>query len=471
MSVKIDQRQNYSADFGGIYRSSGLFYKPKGVKCTISVSNYWEYKNQLNVGLIYSVRDMKGKLVKRKEYNFNDTNVLNIEVTEVEEGAIELEAFSSQNLRIPYAAIMAIYETETNVSMVHTYGRNHSLIELEDKSGVIDAKESCWRVRSEANIRNVAYFHNGHLPVEKHQAKLILSNHTHAEHEILFDVDKIEPFETVAFDIDTIFPSNRAFLDGHDGWASVHFDNNSSFTRLLITWRDKETNEFQVTHSNFDYSEHQTNLVKAQKPAYMKLPAVNDNCASDVIVYPRTTAGKYSVTFSKDQHEFDSKSYVHLRDLDMNSLEFSREDGELPSRIVTAIVGRQKNQKIPFECSFGVIHEGRPPKRFHWAVISKKFNSKMYITKYSEIYGEKDEEITLVYSLYNPNNKHVAKRELTFKSLNEVPDMLEPSEVFGEDFNKLGDDFGYVSLFSHYGGFITFTSVEKNSVISLEHAF
>ncbi len=164
MGRLINQEDNYAADFGAAFRSSAIFYKPKDVITTISFSNYWEFKNNLNVGLVITIRDMKGNLILRKEVSFNNSNVINYIVSEIDEGSIEVEAFSNANLRIPYAAIMVVYETENGVSMVHTYGRNHSLIELEDDKAIVEAHESCWSLRTENNITNKAVFHNGHVP-------------------------------------------------------------------------------------------------------------------------------------------------------------------------------------------------------------------------------------------------------------------------------------------------------------------
>ena len=80
--------------------------------------------------------------------------------------------FGNSNLRIPYAAIMAIYETKKSVSMVHSYARNHSLQEIEDSNCII-SNESCWTIKL---IENLAVFHNGHIPVKKQKAKLVFKN-------------------------------------------------------------------------------------------------------------------------------------------------------------------------------------------------------------------------------------------------------------------------------------------------------
>ena len=58
----------------------------------------------------------------------------------------------------------------------------------------------------------------------------------------------------LVFSVVDIFPNYKDFLIGSNGWGTVHFENQTAFTRLLLVWRDQESKEVQVTHSNFDYS-------------------------------------------------------------------------------------------------------------------------------------------------------------------------------------------------------------------------
>ena len=63
---------------------------------------------------------------------------------------------------------------EESISMVHSYGRNHSLIELEDKNSIIEGKESCWTIKP--RFVNTAIFHNGRITTNSQIGKLILTN-------------------------------------------------------------------------------------------------------------------------------------------------------------------------------------------------------------------------------------------------------------------------------------------------------
>jgi hypothetical protein len=472
MSVLIDQQKNYSADFGSIFRSSAIFYKPAGVQCTMSVSNYWQFKNQTEVGLLFSVRDRKGKLVERRVVPFGDGQVLNIPVTSVDEGSFELEAYAARNLRIPYAAVMAVYETPASATMVHSYGRNHALTELEEGTAITVGRESCWSVRCGRTILNRAAFHNGHMPTPVQTCTFMLHDQDGVDHVIPVELHALQPWETAIFDVEEICPDFRARLGGKDGWASIHFENLSSFTRMLLTWQCSETGEFQATHSNFDYASHQTNLIAASKPAYMKFPEIPGASEQKMVVYPRATPGDYAVALEGDTPTtFRDGLLKDAPTGKISTFSFTRTDGDLPSRIVTAISGRAPKARIPFECSLGVFHEKRPGKRFHWAVVSSRLNSVLPVVSYPELYPSGPEPIELHLSLHSPHKAEPSRVSLKFDTLADIPPHLDPKDIFGADFAALGDEFGFVSVFSPYVGFTFFSTVSKNETLALEHSF
>lgn len=461
MGRLINQEANYAGEFGAIFRSSAIFFKPKNIKATISFSNYWKFKNGLEVGIVITNRDMKGKIISREQLSFADINVINYEVENIEEGSVEIEAFASDNLRIPYAAIMVIYETQNGVSMVHSYGRNHSLIELEDDSAIVEARESCWTLRADANTTNKAVFHNGHIALKAQIAKFFVSRADGVEEKIEFSLPKIDKFQTVVFDAEEIFPNLKQFLGQCDGWGTIHFNSESSFTRLLVLWENLESGEIQVTHSNFDYSAHETNMVDSSKPAYMVLPSVYGK-TPETIVYPKFSNGTYSI----DGYGHFSTGVVLKGN--QQTLAFCRTDGLLPARIVTAVSATLNNDTtIPFECSLGVVHEKRPAKRFHWFVISREMPTVVHLTAYKEIYPS-SQPIELIFRLYSDISDNIAEKKLSFNSLDDLP-----LEMNAEDLFDLRDikSFGYISIFSHYGGLLVYSSLQKENSLTLEHSF
>lgn len=461
MKLLINQETNYAGKFGEVYRSSAIFYKPKNIKTTISFCNYWQFKNGFKVALVITTRDLKGKLILREEVSFSETNVINYKILNVEEGSVEVEAFSSENLRIPYAAIMVVYEAQNSVSMVHSYGRNHSLIELEGNNAITEGRESCWTLRIDSNSSNKAIFHNGHLAIEAQESVFIVTREDGVEEKVKFTIPAVQKFETIIFEAEKIFPKLKDFLGEQVGWGTLHFSSESSFTRLLILWENSKYGEMQVTHSNFDYTAHHTNMIESLKPAYMVLPLVY-GVTPNVIVYPKFSPGTYRI----NGHEnFSSGAVIEGN---KQTLTFERLDGQLPSRIVTAVTGKlNENTCIPFECSLGVFHEKRPPKRFHWFVISKKLSTVMHLTALKEIYPI-NKMVNVIIKLYSDTTKDIIEKSISFSSIEEMPNEIKVNEIF--DLSRI-DNFGYVSVFSHYGGLVVYSSLRKGNSLTLEHSF
>ena len=470
MSVLLDQQKNYNADFGAVFRSSAIFFLPKNVKTTITISNYWDFKNGMEVGLLFSIRGMDGKLIERRERYFDEGLVINESDWPIDEGSVEIEAFGNKNLRIPYAAVMGVYETKNSISMVHSYGRNHNLIEIEDRGSLTIGRESCWTLRCQKNVSNEAVFHNGHLAVDKQEAVFTVTNIQGDETTVKFLMPQLKAFETYVFNVSNILPQYKEFLNGSNGWGTVHFENQTAFTRLLLVWRDEITHELQVTHSNFDYSEIETNKIHATKPALMKWPSVlSHSDIGKVVVYPKFSKGLYKISSNKQIIETDKGIFIDVKNID--KLEFTSTDSNnIPSRIVTGFEYRNSEKALPLECSMGVVHEKRPPKRFHWAVVSKKFGSQLFFNSFDEIY-EVPKNIFLVFRLYSSAEQEYSEKRVELEDLSKLPDGILFEDLFKDAPNLDRENFSYVSMFSNYGGLFMYSSMMKEDSMTIEHSF
>ncbi len=88
-----------------------------------------------------------------------------------------------------------------------------------------------------------------------------------------------------------------------EGFGTLHFENNSSFTRLLIIWSDKSNKNFQVTSNNFDYSKYITNKNTSTKGAEMPFVRFKKNVQkSQLIIYPKFEKNTFLL-------KFDEKNY------------------------------------------------------------------------------------------------------------------------------------------------------------------
>lgn len=202
-------------------------------------------------------------------------------------------------------------------------------------------------------------------------------------------------------------------------------------------------------------------MIESSKPAYMVLPSIYGK-TPNAVVYPKFSRGVYSVN---GQEGFSNGLVIES---EQQTLAFQRDDGQLPARIVTAVSAKLDAEiAIPFECSLGVVHEKRPPKRFHWFVVSKDMPTMIHITAYKEVYPS-DKPIELICRLYSDTSTEVTEKSFAFDSLEDLPQEMSVDDIF--DLSNI-DSFGYVSVFSHYGGLFLFSSLRKGNALTLEHSF
>jgi len=416
---------------------------------------------------------MKGDLLRRDSIDLESKNVETLSPPKDFCGSCEVEAFSANNLRIPYSAIMGVYETRNSISMVHSYTRTYSQIEVEDGKTISEGHEGCWVLRDCDNIRSFGVVHNGSDIKPSQEISLTITNHFGISKKVQWIEELMSPFETRTIYPSHHFPGLVEFLDGKEGSCSMDFELQKSFTRLLIGWESLDKSQLQVTHSNFDYSKHETDFVQSEHAtAYMAIPSINDY-ENRVIIYPDRSPGEYLFCSGDKIYQDLPSTLMNQPVISGADLNFRKKDGELPTRIVTAIQLKSHNDNhvIPCECSLGVVHSLRPAKRFHWGVWSHQFNSRLLITSYPQIYGNvENPKITIRF--YGEHTTDIAENIVSWKDITE--DNINASLLISDylpDSKFRQGKYGYVSIWSEYEGFVVFTTLSKHESITLEHTF
>jgi len=473
--ILISQRENYAASFGEVLRSSALFWAKNDarVRTTISFSNYWKFKNSTDVAVLVNLRRMGGQLLGRTRVAFDNSAVCNYTPPENFEGSVEVEAFSTRNLRIPYAAIMAVYECPESITMVHSYTRAYSQHEIEDRRTICVGEESCWTVRDTDSVISFCVLHNGSGRIAAQTARLGVRNAIGEEKVVHFELPALAPFQTVLIEPRAYFPELVAWLGGRPGNGRISFKLEGGFTRLLCGVRSADWQQLQVTHSNFDYSIHDTDKIEAGiVKAYMYTPNVaNGRVKQEIVVYPDTNRGEYTMTGEGFTTRFRTGEIVRkqFEDNTGRRVEFVRADGVLPTRIVTALRLNQGGATIPAECSLGVLHHERPPKHFSWMLVSRKFGSTVCWVDFREVYGGCPPEAKVVFNLYSTTRNEPLSRKLDYSDLPGAGS-IALDEIFDGKMD-LADAYGYLTVWCSYGGLLFFSTLEKRGSISIEHSF
>jgi hypothetical protein len=473
--VFISQSDRFAKNHGQVFRSSGIFYyrSASAFRSTITLWNHFKHKNATAVALLASVRDMTGKLLIRETLDFAAGEVINYSpfADENFEGSVEIEAFSAQNLKIPFTAISAIYEAAQSACLIHAYGRVYSSHEIEENRTVPVGRECGWTLRDALGVRSFCVFHNGAGPQPPQVIKLRVLNAWGEQRLCDIDFPALPAFATVRLNAADHIGDLTAFLRGKEGTAALDFQVNGAFTRLLVG--NETGTEFQVTHSNFNYSDHETEaLPDAVGEAYMIIPDLNGRTRR-VIVYPEFSPGAYALATTQRTVTFASSETV-IVPVETETIRFSRRDGALPARIVTGLIVDGGQGQLPAEISLGVFHAKKPDKRLSWGVCAarSRLPSSLVVTDLGQIKGVFPVGGTMELRAYSAVNHDVMTAVLGAEDLDALSKGVAFDDLFPGLAGHLGGETGYYTLYSDYGGLFCYSLIHgENGSISLEHSF
>lgn len=480
MAIKIDQKDNFANNFGEVLRSSAIFYyrKDDEIETTISFLNYWQLKRDLRVGILASVRKKDGTLVRRERLTFTQGQVLNyspFQKSDGFEGSVEIEIVCAENMFIPYPAIMVIYRSAKGISFVHSYGRTYSPHEIEEKRTITEGEEGCWTLLDSDRVQSFAIFHNGNQKCAKQSVRLRVLNHRKETREAQFELADLNPYETVRIEPDRHIADLTKFLDGKPGNATLSFHLKNSFTRMLVGNRSKDGQDLQVTHSNFNYSVHQTDHLQSADPRAYLITPVMKGCRSEMIVYPDCDRGTYHISApggSKvDFHDGEIRALPYDSSK-AKTFVFEKEGGALPSRIVTALRVSQNADRLPAECSLGVVHKKRPGKRMWWGLCATQegLRSRISLTEIDPVYGSSLQNDAISVRIYSQFSNQFLETKIEGAELLRRSPFVD--ELFPEAAEFFRGGFGWYTLYSEYPGYFIFSTLEnKNGSFAIEHGF
>jgi hypothetical protein len=477
--LKIAQADNFNPNFGDVLRSSAIFYYRRAADfgTTISFMDYWKAKRALDVAIVASTRDMGGLLVRRERLSFDRGAVINHRPALPPgdfEGSVEIEVFATRNMVIPYSAIMAVYESGRGLSMVHSYARTYSRHEVEEGRTISVGEESCWTLRDDERTRSFCVFHNGGCVQPGQQVTITVANAEGQRREIAIALPALAPYATVKLVPSAHLPDLRGFLAGRIGHASVSFRVGESFTRMLVGNEAVDGSDCQVTHSNFNYARHQTDGLAGDHAAFMRIPRLG-GVQRQVLVYPDCDPGAYDVEVSGRKRAFSSGDELVLPvEPGAQCLVFHKHGGQMPTRIVTALVCDGGSDLLAAECSLGVLTHLQPPKRMWWGLCAADRDKRtaLVIHDVPEIYPGIPHDATFTIRLFSCQGQQALEARFSATELQRFDDGVDLQEIFPEAAAFLDGDFGYYMVQSEYGG-LTCYSLMRNQRggLTLEHGF
>lgn len=474
----ISFRDNVAGRHGDVLRSSAIFYvrENETTRSTVSFMNYWKFKRGLDVAVIASTRSMAGELLHRERLTFDLGDVINYRapVQGVFEGSVEIEVFATQNMVIPYSAIVCIYETKTGYSVVHGYARTYSNHEIEDGRTLSLGREACWTIRDDVRTHSMAVVHNGSRQFGAQRVRLCVTNHLGEKAQTFFDWPELGAFESRLIRPAEHIPGLVDHLQGKPGHAGFDFELGAGFTRMLIGNERIDGSDWQVTHSNFDYSRQPTDLAELGEFGYMAVP----NCgglAKRVLIYGQSHPGTYRAQVAgTDGVSFRSGDNRWLTDVAGSTVRFEGVGQPLATRLVTAIEMSAPGDALPGECSLGMLTRLQPKKRMWWGTVAAPTSAETSLVVHDlpEIYGGAPPDAVLELALYSAKNQVALKASIPFSRLFEFEQGVPLATIWPQAIQHLDGEAGYYTLFCEYGGLSAYSLMtNQHASVCLEHGF
>lgn len=381
----ISTLQNKQNQKNAVHLSSStvflVAYRSYGdVDTEVSLLNHFNLKRGISdVVTTVEFRDLKGNIIKSFKMKMDEPRVYSIRASEYLSedflGSVYLYFNSSENLAVPFCAVICSIKTKNSVCGVHTYGRRLEKKELGGSLDLSHTVETGWTARDTNEVKSFAVLHGGRATMSL-DVKLEISN---AKNEKLFIARNyvLDPFGTLLIVPQDLSEKVVSHLGNTKGHIKAYIGGLSGvFPRMLcgnfLTGSQTITNlnaasEIQFTHTNFDFSSIEQ-PDSGSSLGYYNQPSVPRGYG---VIYPVETSKKITI---------GSKNYVsntmhHIEIEGMSQCEVKAEASNLPSRFVAAAIAKWDGAAIESECSTGTFIEDyiRVPCHWRWGLLKPGF--------------------------------------------------------------------------------------------------
>ena len=250
-----------------IFRSSAIFpvINNKYIKSNITFLGYWLLKRKIpEVTLLTTLRDQKGKIIKRRSLLINKIKSFKIQISKMLDkqdlqfvGSIELEIFSSRDMVFSFPAFVLNYVSINSSTFVHTCGRIYNDFEDLNLNSEIKVPESGFDIIPNKNFFPYFAFVNGPQNIKKNKIKLEIINYKGKtfKKEIYFNYISALETKFVFF----LNESEKKFLNGKKGTVKIKHNLSGFFPRFICGNMKKNQSIVSLTHTYYDTSENNKN--------------------------------------------------------------------------------------------------------------------------------------------------------------------------------------------------------------------
>ena len=305
------------------------------------------------------------KINERRVYSFNLDKIFNSESS-----CYQLEFFSSNNLFIPFPAVMVNHIGKYSINTVHSYNRVLNDMREEDKISEIEVKEASIDVAIKRDIDTFLILQSGIIDLKKESLELILSPSDQPHNQIIKNIEINMPKMSIKkINISSVYKEIEHCSAGRYVLKIKQPKQLLFYGRLLVGIENLESGSYSGNHSYYDNSEY-AEYCKNTRIAYRSYPYFN-NSKNQIRIYPILSPGTGKVSIFLNYMEDSTMKSFEVKNINFNNTK------DLINEDIDILVS--KNAKDLNIKSFSLVYEslgeaGPPTRVNHQLIYGEKSN-------------------------------------------------------------------------------------------------
>jgi len=381
----IDFEHSKRGDFQNLsynptFKSSAIFFiiLDKHINTKISFLNYWKIKNNnRDVSCQITVRTKSGQKILRKffkvkfntyQISIKDLLKRNLKVSKFI-GSIEIELYSSFDLKYSVPAIDAIYETRQGISLVHSNQRIFDNLQDNLNNQSINQIQTGFDIYYDNKNESFVSAINGPIALKQQKTKIDFFNFKGEKQSKTILYKSIAPYELIYFQLN-IFKSLKKFFGGKRGYCKIDLPTKNIFNRVLVGTLSNDKNKITTTHSYFDCSNakdyiNQRKIDSGEYGCYLPFNLI-EKVDLEIVIYP--IFSKSNLNFSLEKFDKRGKRTI----IHNSVLKISKNFKEQKIIEINKFISGEKNLTENIYCLNGTSKENLIPSRLSFGFNYKK---------------------------------------------------------------------------------------------------
>ena len=445
LSSRLEFGETLDVNRKPIFRSSAVFPVVQNdfYSTNILFLGYWFIKRKIReVTILVTLRNSSGSIITRNSLLINSPKSYSVELHSLLKniqysesnflGSIELEIFSTQDMVFPYPALVLNYYGDNFNTCVHTIGRFYNDFEDLHENETFKVPETGFDIHANDDVEPFISFVNGPLPNSNLLISYVVTNFKSEKFNGSFNLDKIDPYETIFLKLKEKIPDLNNMLKNESGSITLKHNLEGFFTRFLVGNIQNSFPSLSFTHTYYDCSscsEESDYWDRSTNEFYdcsVYVPIfIDNNQYTELVIYPNFSPSDFTldiVLYDSDGVEIHkSESFLTISSKDSKLLKInfnelidnlnidknkvksahliSNFENKIPSRLKFGLNVGLNNLKSKIPCNICINAKvGNPlienkPGSFHWCpifndggiIIIANFSPKKNYTKSSNV--------------------------------------------------------------------------------------